>query len=103
MESVYWRPFRQSLGLPEDGREVAGAGAGAGLTTVSAVASSSGRRSTTSGNQRWSAGGIGTASRVVGDEQEAVLNALLAAETMTGRGGVAAHALPADRLLDPLP
>jgi D-aminopeptidase len=30
--------------------------------------------------------------------EEAILNALLAAETMTGRDGVTAYALPADRL-----
>jgi D-aminopeptidase len=32
--------------------------------------------------------------------EEAILNALLAAETMTGRDGITAHALPSDRLLD---
>jgi D-aminopeptidase len=40
---------------------------------------------------------------VVDATEEAVLNALLAAETMTGRDGVTAHALPADRLLGLLP
>ena len=32
--------------------------------------------------------------------EEAILNALVAAETMTGRDGITAHALPHDRLLD---
>jgi D-aminopeptidase len=32
--------------------------------------------------------------------EEAVVNALLAAETMTGRDGITAHALPQDRLLE---
>ena len=32
--------------------------------------------------------------------EAAIVNALLAAETMTGRDGITAHALPADRLLD---
>jgi D-aminopeptidase len=32
----------------------------------------------------------------------AIVNALLAAETMTGRNGATAHALGADRLLDAL-
>ena len=32
--------------------------------------------------------------------EEAIVNALLAAETMTGRDGGTAHALPHDRLLD---
>lgn len=39
---------------------------------------------------------------VVDATEEAVLNALLAARTMTGRGGVTAHALPADLLRDAL-
>jgi D-aminopeptidase len=30
--------------------------------------------------------------------EEAIVNALIAAETMTGRDGVTAHALPRDRL-----
>ncbi len=34
--------------------------------------------------------------------EEAILNSMLAAETMTGRGGVTAHALPVDRLLEVL-
>ena len=32
--------------------------------------------------------------------EEAIVNALLAAETMTGRDGITAHALPVDRLLE---
>ena len=32
--------------------------------------------------------------------EEAVINALVAAETMTGRDGFTAHALPHDRLVD---
>ena len=32
--------------------------------------------------------------------EEAVLNALIAAETMVGRDGITAHALPHDRLLE---
>ena len=36
---------------------------------------------------------------VVEATEEAILNALLAAETTTGRGGVTAHALEPDRLL----
>jgi D-aminopeptidase len=32
--------------------------------------------------------------------EAAIVNALLAAETMTGRDGITAHALPADRLLE---
>jgi L-aminopeptidase/D-esterase-like protein len=32
--------------------------------------------------------------------EEAILNALLAADTMTGAGGVRVHALPHDRLLE---
>lgn len=34
--------------------------------------------------------------------EEAILNALLAAETMTGRDGIMAHALPPDRLIEVL-
>lgn len=34
--------------------------------------------------------------------EEAILNAMLAAETMTGAGGVTAHALPGDRLVEHL-
>ena len=34
--------------------------------------------------------------------EEAILNALLAAETMTGRDGNTAHALPHDLLLEAL-
>ena len=37
---------------------------------------------------------------VVEATEEAILNALLAAETMTGRDGITAHRLPADRLLE---
>ncbi len=36
---------------------------------------------------------------VIEATEEAVLNALLAADTMTGRDGVTAHALPVDDLL----
>jgi D-aminopeptidase len=36
---------------------------------------------------------------VVDATEEAILNALLAAETMTGRDGITAHALPSDRLV----
>jgi D-aminopeptidase len=32
--------------------------------------------------------------------EEAILNALVSSETMTGRGGITAHALPHDRLLE---
>ena len=32
--------------------------------------------------------------------EEAIVNALVAAETMVGRDGITAHALPHDRLLD---
>ena len=32
--------------------------------------------------------------------EEAILNALIAAETMTGRDGVTAHALPHDALVE---
>jgi D-aminopeptidase len=32
--------------------------------------------------------------------EEAILNALTSAETMTGRGGHTAHALPLDRLVE---
>jgi len=32
--------------------------------------------------------------------EEAILNALVAAQTMTGRDGITAHALPHDRLLE---
>ena len=39
---------------------------------------------------------------VVDATEEAILNALLAAETMTGRDGITAHALPQDRLLEVL-
>jgi D-aminopeptidase len=37
---------------------------------------------------------------VVEATEEAILNALCAAETMTGRGGVTAHALPVERVSD---
>jgi D-aminopeptidase len=37
---------------------------------------------------------------VIEATEEAILNALIAAETMTGRDGVTAFALPHDRLLD---
>ena len=36
---------------------------------------------------------------VVDATEEAIVNALLAAETMTGRDGITAHALPSDRLI----
>jgi len=39
---------------------------------------------------------------VVEATEEAIVNALLAAETMAGRDGVTAHALEADRLLEVL-
>jgi D-aminopeptidase len=32
--------------------------------------------------------------------EEAIVNALVAADTMTGRDGITAHRLPHDRLLD---
>jgi D-aminopeptidase len=32
--------------------------------------------------------------------EEAILNALVAAETMTGRDGITAHAIPHDRLVE---
>jgi D-aminopeptidase len=32
--------------------------------------------------------------------EEAIINALCAAETMTGRDGITAHALPHDRLVE---
>jgi D-aminopeptidase len=37
---------------------------------------------------------------VIESTEEAILNAMIAAETMTGRDGVTAHALPHDRLLE---
>ena len=37
---------------------------------------------------------------VIEATEEAILNAMLAAETMTGRDGITAHALPAERLVD---
>jgi D-aminopeptidase len=37
---------------------------------------------------------------VIEATEEAILNALVAAQTMTGRDGIIAHALPHDRLLD---
>jgi D-aminopeptidase len=37
---------------------------------------------------------------VVDATEESILNALVAAETMTGRDGITAHALPVDRLID---
>jgi D-aminopeptidase len=37
---------------------------------------------------------------VVEATEEAIVNALLAAETLTGRDGVTAHALPARRLAE---
>jgi D-aminopeptidase len=37
---------------------------------------------------------------VIEATEEAILNAMLAAETMTGRDGITAHALPADRLVE---
>ena len=40
---------------------------------------------------------------VVDATEEAVLNALLAADTMTGANGVTAHALPAERLREVMP
>ena len=39
---------------------------------------------------------------VIDATEEAILNALLAAETMTGRGGVTAHRLDPDLLLEVL-
>ncbi|MEJ7567510.1 MAG: P1 family peptidase [Gaiellaceae bacterium] len=39
---------------------------------------------------------------VIDATEEAILNALLAAETITGRAGNTAHALPHDLLLDAL-
>jgi D-aminopeptidase len=39
---------------------------------------------------------------VIEATEEAILNAMLAAETMTGRDGIVAHQLPHDRLLDVL-
>ena len=39
---------------------------------------------------------------VIDATEEAILNALLAAETMTGRGGNTVHALPPDLLLEAL-
>jgi D-aminopeptidase len=44
----------------------------------------------------------GLFAAVVDATEEAILNALLAAETMTGRGGATAHALDAQLLLDAL-
>jgi D-aminopeptidase len=37
---------------------------------------------------------------VIESTEEAILNALVAAETMTGRDGITAHALPHDRLIE---
>ena len=37
---------------------------------------------------------------VIEATEEAIVNALVAAETMTGRDGITAHALPHDRLLE---
>jgi D-aminopeptidase len=37
---------------------------------------------------------------VIEATEEAILNALVAAETMTGRDGITAHALPHDRLVE---
>jgi D-aminopeptidase len=37
---------------------------------------------------------------VIEATEEAILNALCAAETMTGRDGVTAHALPVERVSD---
>ena len=39
---------------------------------------------------------------VVEATEEAILNALIAAETTVGRDGITAHALPHDRLLEVL-
>ncbi len=39
---------------------------------------------------------------VVESTEEAIVNALVAAESMTGRDGVVAHALPHDRLVEAL-
>jgi D-aminopeptidase len=36
---------------------------------------------------------------VIEATEEAIVNALVAAETMTGRDGITAHALPHDRLV----
>jgi D-aminopeptidase len=37
---------------------------------------------------------------VIEATEEAILNALVAAETMMGRDGITAHALPHDRLIE---
>ncbi len=37
---------------------------------------------------------------VIEATEEAIVNALVAAETMTGRDGITAHALPHDRLIE---
>jgi L-aminopeptidase/D-esterase-like protein len=37
---------------------------------------------------------------VIEATEEAILNALVAAETMVGRDGITAHALPHDRLVE---
>ena len=37
---------------------------------------------------------------VIEATEEAILNALVAADTMVGRDGITAHALPHDRLVD---
>ena len=37
---------------------------------------------------------------VIEATEEAIVNALVAAETMVGRDGITAHALPHDRLLE---
>ena len=42
----------------------------------------------------------GLFNAVIEATEEAVLNAMLAADTMTGRDGVTAHALPHEELLD---
>ena len=42
----------------------------------------------------------GLFSATIESTEEAILNALVAAETMTGRDGITAHALPHDRLIE---
>ena len=55
--------------------------------------------STTSGPSA-TASSTPCSTRVIEATEEAIVNALVAAETMTGRDGVTAHALPHDRLLE---
>ena len=42
----------------------------------------------------------GLFSATIESTEEAILNALVAAETMTGRDGITAHAIPHDRLVE---